>query len=327
MAAETGITPWHWLGFIVFVLLAMALDLGVFHRRARTVAFREAMAWTVAWFGLAMLFGFVIAPLTDARWEHQHTLEFVTGYIIEYSLSLDNVFVIAVLFAYFHVAEELQHRVLFWGVLGALVMRGVFIGLGVALVQRFDWLLMVLGAFLVVSGFKLIFFRRREAQPEKSLTVRLAREILPVAPDFDGQNFFTRLDGRLALTTLALVLLLVEVTDLIFAFDSIPAVFAVTTNPFIVFTSNIFAVLGLRSLYFVLAGAIASFRHLKTGLAVVLVFIGAKMLLMKEVQIALATSFGVVVSILAASILASLFAQAEKPPGTRAAGRVVIDKD
>jgi tellurite resistance protein TerC len=314
MPAETGNTLWLWLGFIVLILLALVVDLGVFHQQARRVPFREALGWTFAWLALALLFGFVIAPLAIAYWEHQQTLEFVTGYVIEYSLSLDNVFVIAVLFAHFRVAEELQHRVLYWGVVGALIMRGIFIGLGTALVQRFEWLLMIMGAFLVVSGFKFVLAdRRAAAAPENSLTVRLVRKIIPVSPDFDGQKFFTRLDGRRALTTLALVLVLIEVTDLVFAFDSIPAVFAVTTNPFIVFTSNIFAILGLRSLYFVLAGAMASFRYLKTGLAVVLVFIGLKMLLVKLIPIAVPTSFGVIVTILAISVLASVFAQPEKP--------------
>jgi tellurite resistance protein TerC len=315
MPAPTGITPWHWLGFVVFVLLVLAIDLGMFHRRAHRVAFREALLWTAVWFSLAMLFGFCIAPLAAKPWHHQQTLEFITGYVIEYSLSLDNVFVIAVLFAHFRVADRFQHRVLFWGVVGALLMRGVFIWLGVELVQRFDWLLMALGAFLILSGLKFIFVRERGAQPEKSLTMRLARGIFPVVPEGQdhGQNFLARIDGRLALTSLALVLLMVEVTDLVFALDSIPAVFAVTTDPFIVFTSNIFAILGLRSLYFVLAGAIASFRYLKAGLSVVLIFIGAKMLLTRQVHIPILASLGVVVAILMVSILASLLAARREP--------------
>ena len=302
----TEITLWHWSGFVSCIVLFLALDLGVFHRRARVVTFREALLWTVIWFGLAMLFAFGIAPAMAKSWQGQQTLEFTTAYTIELSLSMDNVFVIAVIFAYFRVADRVQHRVLFWGVLGALVMRGVVIGLGVALVQKFDWVLLVLGGFLIVSGLRMIFVREKAVRHEQTFAVRLARRIFPIAPDFDGQKFLTRHNGLLALTPLALVLLLVETTDLVFALDSIPATFAVTTDPFIVFTANVFAILGLRSLYFVLAGAIQYFHFLKLGLSVVLVFVGAKMLLARWAHISTPASLTVVLLILAVSILASV---------------------
>jgi tellurite resistance protein TerC len=269
------ITPWHWAGFILFVALCIAVDMGAFHRRAHVVSFREALVWTGVWFALAMLFA---GLLTLARGPEEST-EFVTGYLIELSLSLDNILVIALILGAFQVPPEYQRRVLVCGILGALAMRGVMIGAGAALVARFDWVLYLFGAFLVVSGAKMFFARPEPVEPEKNLVIRFARKFFPIAPALDGQNFFTRLNGRFALTPLMLVLLLVETSDLIFAVDSVPAVFAVTQKAFIVFTSNVFAVLGLRSLYFLLAGAIGKFRYLKSGLALVLVFVGAKMLL------------------------------------------------
>lgn len=275
MLAIIEFSLWHWIGFVVAVLFFLALDLGVFHRHAHVVKFKEALTWTTIWFCLAMVFAAtVIWPRG-----HKEAVEFVTGYIIELSLSMDNVFVIALIFAYFRVPLEYQHRVLFWGILGALIMRGLMIWLGTELITRFDWMLYVFGAFLVITGIKMLLSQEEGVHPEKNPVIRAARYFFPVSHHFDGQHFSTRLNGRLALTPLALVLLMVETTDLIFAVDSIPAIFAVTTNPFIVFTSNVFAILGLRSLYFVLAGAIGYFRYLKYGLSVVLVFIGAKMLL------------------------------------------------
>lgn len=267
--------PFAWVGFVFFILVLLALDLGVFHRHAHVVKFREAMGWSMVWVTLAMGFAGGLWPARG----REDALEFITGYLIEMSLSMDNVFVIALLFAYFRVPDEYQHRVLFWGILGALVMRGLMIGLGAVLVQRFHWMLYVFGGFLVLTGIKMMVTNDEGVHPERNPAIRLARRFFPVATDFDGDRFITRLNGRRALTPLALVLLLVETTDLIFALDSIPAIFAVTQKPFIVFTSNVFAILGLRSLYFVLAGAIAAFRYLKIGLSVVLIFIGAKMLL------------------------------------------------
>jgi tellurite resistance protein TerC len=304
----TGITPWHWGGFILCVLFFLALDLGVFHRRAHVVKFTEALVWTGIWFAVAMLFGLVLAPAVVHQWELKQTVEFVTGYVIELSLSMDNVFVIAVIFAHFAVPDRYQHRVLYWGILGALVMRGLMIWLGVELIHQFDWVLVVLGLFLVFSGAKMLFTRDKESDPEKSLTVRFTRKFFPVTTAFDGQKFLTRRNGVAVLTPLALVLVLVETTDLIFALDSIPAIFAVTTDPFIVFTSNVFAILGLRSLYFVLAGAIRYFRYLKIGLSIVLVFIGVKMVGMKYFSIDTRVSLVVVVFIIVGSIVASVLA-------------------
>jgi tellurite resistance protein TerC len=274
MLALVEITGWHWFGFIGCVLIFLALDLGVFHRQSRVVKFKEELGWSAVWFSLSVLFALLLRP---ARGQAE-SLEFITGYTIELSLSMDNVFVISLVFAYFRVPSRYQHRVLFWGILGALVMRGVMITLGAALVQRFAWLLYALGVFLVFTGIKMLFAADKGVYPEKNVVIRLVRKCFPVA-EFDGQKFSTRLQGRWALTPLALVLLMVETTDLLFATDSIPAIFAVTTRPFIVFTSNVFAILGLRSLFFVLAGAIDYFRHLKVGLSFVLAFIGVKMLL------------------------------------------------
>jgi tellurite resistance protein TerC len=268
------ITPWHWLGFILCVLLFLSLDLGVFHRRPRPVKFGEAIARSAGWFALAMLFAAAIFVWRSRA----EALQFTTGYVIELSLSLDNVLVIAVLFAYLRVPREYQHRLLFWGILGVLVMRGAMIAGGAVLIAYYGWILYVLGAFLVLAGIKMLV-SRREMQPEHNLILRLAKSRFSISENFDGQKFFTRVNGRLFLTPLALALLLIETTDLLFAADSIPAVFSVTQNAFIIFTSNVFAILGLRSMYFVLAGALGYFRYLKVGLSAVLVFIGIKMLL------------------------------------------------
>ena len=274
MLALVEINAWHWVGFIACVLVFLALDLGVFHRHAHVVKFKEALTWSVLWVTLSFAFAGLLAVWRG----EEEAMEFVTGYVIELSLSMDNVFVIALIFAFFRVPTQYQHRVLFWGIIGALLMRGAMIGAGAALITRWQWLLYVLGAVVVYSGIKTLFVEP-EVEPEKNRLLKLARKLYPVAPELDGQKFTTHWNGRKALTPLALVLLMVETTDLIFALDSIPAIFAVTTKPFIVFTSNIFAILGLRSLYFVLAGAIGYFRFLKFGLSVVLVFIGVKMLL------------------------------------------------
>lgn len=311
MLATIQITPWHWIGFVACVVFFLALDLGVFHRKAHVVRFREALMWTVIWFALAMAFAYALRPLRGPK----ESLEFVTGYLIELSLSMDNVFVIALLFAFFRIPPEQQHRVLFWGIIGALVMRGVMIGAGAALIMRFDWILYFFGLLLLYSGVKMLFVDT-EVHPEKSRIVRLARKFYPISPNLDGQKFFTTWQGAKALTPLALVLLLVETTDLLFAMDSIPAIFAVTKKPFIVFTSNVFAILGLRSLYFVLAGAIGYFRHLKYGLAFVLIFIGIKMLIdphddppkWYQYDISTSASLLIVGAIILVSILASVLA-------------------
>jgi tellurite resistance protein TerC len=310
MLALVEITPWHWAGFIVAILVFLALDLGVFHRQAHVVGFREALAWTTVWFTLSMLFALGLSFVRP----REEAIEFVTGYIIELSLSMDNVFVIALIFAYFRVPLAYQHRVLFWGILGALVMRGVMIGLGTALIHRFSWTLYVFGAFLVITGIKMLFSGDEGVHPERNPVLKLARRFFPVTPEFHGQQFTARLNGRWALTPLALVLLMVETTDLIFAVDSIPAIFAVTQKPFIVFTSNVFAILGLRSLYFVLANAIGYFRYLKIGLSVVLVFIGGKMLVAPhdgtpewfQFHVPTGWSLGVIAGIILVSIAASV---------------------
>jgi len=303
MPAELDISAAHWVGFVGVVLVFLALDLGVFHREAHVVKFKEALGWTAVWFTLSILFSGLLW-----RWQgRDHAIEFLTGYIIELSLSMDNVFVIAVIFTYFRVPLEYQHRVLFWGILGALVMRGVMIGLGAALIRRFDWLLYVLGAFLILTGIKMIFAGDHAPHPEKNPLIRLARRFFPVTHDFVGQKFVTQLDGRTALTPLALVLLMVETTDLVFAVDSIPAIFAVTQKPFIVFTSNVCAILGLRSLYFVLAGAIGYFRYLKVGLSLVLSFIGCKMLIrVWHIEISTPMSLAIVAAVVLTSVVFSI---------------------
>ncbi len=310
MLAFIEITYWHWTAFVICVLLFLALDLGLFHRKAHVVKFREAAIWSMVWFTLAMLFALALIPLRGQK----EAMQFATGYLIELSLSMDNVFVIALLFAFFRIPPELQHRVLYWGILGALIMRGAMIGVGVALISWLDWVLYVFGAFLLFSGIKMLFVESK-VEPEKNLLVRLARKFYPVSPHLDGQNFVTTWNGRKALTPLALTLLLVETTDLVFALDSIPAVFAVTRKPFIVFTSNVFAILGLRSLYFLLAGLLGYFRFLKYGLPLVLVFMGIEMLLDPherevplwfQLDIPISVSLSVVVSILLISILLSV---------------------
>ncbi|HEX9047334.1 MAG TPA: TerC family protein [Verrucomicrobiae bacterium] len=271
----TEITPWHWIGFVVFVVVCVTIDMGAFSRRARIISFREALVWSSIWCALAMLFAALVNYWRGA----EEATEFVTGYLIELSLSLDNILVIALIFTAFKVPLEYQRRVLVFGILGALVMRGVMIGVGAELVQHFKWVLYIFGVFLLFTGVKMFFSKQEAIEPEKNPVIRLARKVFPISSTLEGQKFTTRLNGRKALTPLALVLLLVETTDLIFAVDSVPAVFAVTQKAFIVFTSNVFAILGLRSLYFLLAGAIAMFKYLKAGLSVVLIFVGAKMLL------------------------------------------------
>ena len=312
MLALVQITPWHWAGFILFVLLCIAVDMGAFNRRPRAVTFREALVWSAIWFTLALLFAGLLVHLRG----REEAVEFVTGYLIELSLSLDNILVIALIFTAFQVPSEFQRRVLVWGILGALVMRGAMIGVGAALVQNFNWVLYVFGVFLVITGAKMFFSKQESVEPEKNSVIRFARKLFPISPKMDGQKFLTRLNGRAMLTPLALVLLMVETTDLIFAVDSVPAVFAVTQKAFIVFTSNVFAILGLRSLYFLLAGAIGMFRFLKAGLSVVLVFVGAKMLLDPhdhapqwfQTKIPTATSLLVVAAILAIAIALSITA-------------------
>jgi len=312
MLALAPITSWHWAAFVAGVLVLLFLDLGVFHRRAHIIKFKEALAWTAVWFCLAMLFASALRP-----WRGQKdALEFVTGYLIELSLSMDNVFVIALIFAYFRIPAVQQHRVLFWGILGALLMRGFMIGVGVALITWLHWILYLLVLLILYSGIKMLLVKP-EVEPEKNRIIKWVRKVYPVTPHLDGQNFTTHWNGKKALTPLALVLVMVETTDLVFALDSIPAIFAVTTKPFIVFTSNVFAILGLRTLYFVLAGAINYFRYLKIGLSIVLVSIGVKMLLDPhdheppfwfQIEIPISVSLLVVAAIILISIVLSVTA-------------------
>ncbi len=325
MLALIEITAWHWAGFILCVIFFLALDLGVFHRQAHVVKFKEALTWTTIWVVLSFSFGLLLAPALVTGWGKQDSVEFITGYIIELSLSMDNVFVIALIFTYFRVPSQYQHRVLFWGILGALLMRGVMIGAGAALISRFMWTLYLFGAFLIFTGVKMLFVNDEGVHPDKNFLLRLAKKCFPVATEFHGHKFAIHEQGRFTLTPLALVLVVVETTDLIFAVDSIPAIFAVTQKPFILFTSNVFAILGLRSLYFVLAGAIDYFRYLKVGLSFVLVFIGGKMLLDShgqppkwfQVDIPSSVSLLVVGAIIATSIALSVVAGRREKQVTR----------
>lgn len=310
MFAIIEIQWWHWATFVLAVLLFLAFDLGVLHREAREIRFREAFAWTCFLFVMAMVFAATLVPVRGK----QEALEFLTGYLIELSLSMDNVFVIAMIFGFFNVPREYQHRVLFWGILGALVMRGLMIWLGSELIEAWDWTLYLFGVFLVITGVKMLVADEEPIEPERNPVLRLARRYFRFSAVYDGQRFTSVESGRRVLTPLVLVLVMVETTDLIFALDSIPAIFAVTTKPFIVFTSNVFAILGLRSLYFVLAGAIGYFCYLKYGLALVLVFIGFKMLIVDWIHIPIGLSLGVVAGIILVSILWSLVAARRRTP-------------
>ena len=293
---------WFWVGFIAFVLAMLSLDLGVFNRTPHVVKAKEAAAWTGVWVGLALLFAGGLAYFVD----QQTALTFLTGYVIEESLSVDNIFVIVLIFQYFAVPAKYQHRVLFWGILGALIMRGIFIGVGAALLARFEWIIYIFGALLVVTGIRMAVKQDEEFDGEQNPVVKFVRRFLPVTHDYHGKHFLTVENGKRHATPLLLVLVLVEATDLIFAIDSIPAIFGITRDPFIVFTSNIFAVMGLRSLFFLLASVVTKFHLLKYGLAVILTFVGAKMLLEHWIHIPIMLSLGIVVAVLAASIVASL---------------------
>ena len=297
-----------WVGFNVVVLAILALDLGVLHRRSEKVTLRQAAIWSAVWVALSLCFALAVY-LTMGR---ESGLEFLTGYLIEYALSVDNIFVFVLIFTYFNVPEKYQHRVLFWGIIGALVLRGVMIVAGSALVTRFAWTLYIFGAFLVITGIRMALQKDEAAyNPERDPVLRVARKILPVTSEYHGKSFFVRLqrpDGttHLAATPLFIVLLIVDTTDVVFATDSIPAIFAVTRDPFIVYTSNICAVLGLRQLYFLLAGIVDKFAYLKLGLSAVLVFIGVKMLIEPFLHIPIGISLGVVALVLVTSIVASI---------------------
>jgi tellurite resistance protein TerC len=311
-------TIWLWIGFIALVLGMLALDLGVLNRKAHTISTRAALLWSALCVALALAFNGLIYFLYHYHWlgvglsfghklaGHEAAMQFFTGWVIEQSLSLDNIFVIALIFGYFHVPRKYQHRTLFWGIIGALVMRGVMIAVGVAMLRRFEWIIYVFGVLLLATAVKMLRSEDEKIEPDRNPLVRLARRLYPVSPTFEGERFFTRVDGRRAITPLFLVLLVIESSDVLFAVDSIPAVFGVTRDPFIVFTSNVFAILNLRSLYFVLAAMLEKFRFLKLSLVMVLAYVGVKMLISNHVEIPTGLSLGVVGALLGSGALASI---------------------
>ena len=309
---------WLWVGFNAFVLAMLAVDLFVFHREAHEVRAREAAAWSVVWVALALLFGCGVYMFMGRA----AGLEYFTGYVIEKALSVDNIFVFVLIFGFFRVPSEYQHRILFWGILGALLMRGAMIAAGAYLIEQFHWIIYVFGAFLVFTGIRMATGGDHDIDPAANPVIRLVRRLIPVTSEYHGQRFFVRAEygGRLRVlaTPLFVVLALVETTDLIFAVDSIPAIFAVTQEPFIVYSSNVFAILGLRALYFLLAGVIHRFHYLKLGLSAVLVFVGAKMVMADVYTVPIGLSLAIIVGVLAAATAASLLwpksARASGPP-------------
>lgn len=316
---------WFYLGFTGFVLVLLALDLGVFHRQAHEVSFREAATWSVVWVALALSFNFLLYQYalwkfpqdprllaipgfdpSGAAW--RVSLEFLTGYIVEKSLSVDNIFVFVLVFGYFAIPAKYQHRVLFYGIIGALIFRAIFIALGSALMQ-YHWIVILFGAFLIFTGIKMMFAPEKGVEPDKNLLIRLFRRFVPTTSELHGQRFFVRSNGRLYATPLFVALLFLEATDVIFAVDSVPAIFALTSEPLIVFTSNIFAILGLRALYFMLAGAIDKFHMLKYGLALVLIFVGLKMVWLNDLfggKFPISLSLGIIAGVIAGSVVLSL---------------------
>jgi tellurite resistance protein TerC len=312
---------WFYAGFTLFVLGLLALDLGVFHRHAHVVGFKEALGWSAVWISLALVFGYGLyqyalwkfpldprlAGLDHAALAKQTLLEYLTGFLVEKSLSVDNIFVFVVVFSYFCIPAQYQHRVLFFGILGALVFRTIFISLGAVLMQ-FHWVILVFGAFLIFTGLKILFVPQKPPEPEKNPAIRLLRRLVPISPRMDGQHFFTRIDGVRHATPLLVCLVFVEVTDIIFAIDSVPAIFALTDEPLIVFTSNIFAILGLRALFFLLAGVMDRFHYLKYGLGLVLIFVGLKMAWLNEAfggKFPITWSLAIIAGLIGGSMLAS----------------------
>src|SRR5215468_618629 len=293
---------WIWVAFNVFVLMMLAVDLGVLHRRAHEVRLKEALVWSGIWIALALLFA-----LGVYAWDGpQSALEFLTGYLIEKSLSIDNIFIFALIFSYFKVPARYQHKVLFWGILGALVMRAIFIFAGIALLQRLHWILYIFGALLILTGIKMVTEKDKEIHPDKNPVLKLFRRLVPVTADYRADHFFVKQAGHYAATPLFLVLLVVETTDVIFSVDSIPAILSITIDPFLVYTSNVFAILGLRALYFALAGVVRLFHYLHYGLSAILVFVGAKMLLADIYKLPVVVALGVVAGLLLIAVIASL---------------------
>ncbi|WP_047450303.1 TerC family protein [Alistipes sp. ZOR0009] len=291
-----------WIGFLVFVMLMLILDLGVFHRNSHEVKVKEALIWSGVWIGLALLFNYGLYLYMGK----EKALEFLAGYLIEKSLSVDNLFVFIMLFSYFNVSPKYQHKVLFWGIIGALVLRAIFIFAGVALISKFHWIIYLFGVFLLFTGAKMLFHDDKEVEPDKNPLVRLFKRFFPVTDSMSGGRFFVKINAKRFATPLFIVLLIVEFTDLIFAVDSIPAILAVSNDTFIIFTSNVFAILGLRSLYFALAGITKYFHYLKYGLSVILIFIGVKMLIVDLYKIPIVYSLLTIVGILAVSVLLSV---------------------
>ena len=301
---------WFWIAFHVGVFFVLAIDLVGFNRKAHVISIREATIWSIVWVTLSLSFNALVWHLKGP----QAALEFFTGYLIEYSLSVDNIFVFVLIFSYFQVPKKYQHRVLVWGIIGALIMRGIMIGLGVALVERFHFVLYIFGAFLLITGVRMLVSKGEEIDLESNLMLKYARRWMRITPDYHGQKFLVKVDNTWMLTPLALVVLCIESMDLVFAVDSIPAVFAITRDEFIIYTSNICAILGLRSLYFVLAHVIDRFIYLKTGLAIVLGFVGIKMLIGDFYKIPIWASLGFIISVLAVTITASMLATRGRLP-------------
>lgn len=295
-------TIYVWIGFLAFVLLMLALDLGVFHRKSHEVKIKEALIWSVVWISMAMVFNYGIYVFMGEI----KAMEFLTGYVIEKSLSIDNLFVFIMIFSYFNVDKKYQHKVLFWGILGALIMRSIFIFAGVALINKFHWIIYIFGAFLIFTGVKMLFQKDEKMDPNKNPLVKLFKRFYPVTDTMHGDRFFVKINAKTFATPLFVVLLLVEFTDLIFAVDSIPAIMAITSDPFIIFTSNVFAILGLRALYFALAGITQYFHYIKYGLSAILVFVGLKMALVDFYKIPVMISLFTILGILVISVVASL---------------------
>jgi len=304
-----------WAVFGAVVLVMMALDLGVFHKKAHVVSVREALVWTAIWVAIGLAFALAIRVYVDPEYladpnavaGHRPSLEYLTCYLTEYALSIDNIFVFLVIFSYFAVPAESQHRVLFWGILGAMGMRAAFLWVGIGAIERFHWMIWVLGGLLILTGAKLFFQKEdSELDPSKNIVLRLARRVLPVTEDFHGSDFFVRIDGRRHATPLFMALLVVETTDVLFALDSVPAALGISQNMFVVYTSNIFAILGLRSLFFAVGGLLKYLHYLRVGLALILVFVGVKMLLPEHLKLPTGVALCVVVVILASAVVASL---------------------
>jgi len=311
---------WFYAGFTAVVATFLAIDLGVFHRKAHEVRFSEALVWTTVWVCLALLFSFGLYSYAASKFgataARQVGLEFLTGYVVEWSLSLDNIFVFVLVFRYFAIPPLLQHRILFFGILGALIFRGAFIVLGAALLQ-YGWIVILFGVFLIFTGFRMMFSAERPASPERSLMVRLVRKVLPVAAGAEERRFFVRRSGKLHATPLLLTLAVIEATDILFAIDSVPAIFSITREPLIVYTSNVFAILGLRAMYFLLAGAVSRFHLLRYGLALILIFVGLKMAWLNAAwngHFPIVLSLGVIIIVLAGSIGLSLAFPAVRAP-------------